>query len=212
MSEDRQRNPLLDRLGGLLEAALERALSLDAATRAQLAALDGRRIGIDLRGTGLALAVSVEQGRLRVGPLWERSGDLNLRASPGSLLALALRGGDTAPLPPGKVEISGDAELARRVEKLIGGFAPDFEEAAARAFGDVLGVPLARALRGAFAWTRESAQAAVRDTADFLRDESRDLVAPAEMDRFLDDVDALRERVDRLAARVTRAGARTEPR
>jgi ubiquinone biosynthesis protein UbiJ len=73
---------------------------------------------------------------------------------------------------------------------------------------DVLGVPLARAFAGAFAWSRESAQALLRDSAEFLRDESRDLIAPAEMDEFLDQVDALRERADRLAARLARASAR----
>jgi ubiquinone biosynthesis protein UbiJ len=145
---------------------------------------------------------------LRVGPHWQTAGNLNLRAAPGSLLAFALRRGDESLAPPGKVDISGDAELARRLEKLLRGFRPDIEEAFAKTFGDVIGVPLARALHAAFDWSRESAEALARDTADFLRDESRDLIAPAEMDQFLDDVDGLRDRVERLAARVALAGAR----
>jgi len=204
MSDDRQPNPLLARLGRLLEAALNRGLALDEATRAQLGTLEGRRIGVELRGTPLALAITVDGGRLRVGPHWQAASDLNLRAAPGSLLAFALRKGDESPRPPGKVDISGDAELARRIEKLLHGFRPDIEEAFAKTFGDVVGVPLARALHGAFTWSRESADALVRDGAEFLRDDSRDLIAPAEMDRFLDDVDALRERVDRLVARIDR--------
>lgn len=208
MTEERQRNPLLDRLGRLLEATLGRALDLDTDIRAQLAALEGRRVGIELRGTGLALALTVDAGRLRVGPLWERAGDLTLRAGPGSLLAFALRRGDDSPLPPGKVDVSGDAELARQLEKLFRSYRPDIEEAFARTFGDVLGVPIARAVAGAFTWSRESAAALVRDSADFLRDESRDLVAAAEMDAFLDDVDAVRERAERLAARVAHVAAR----
>jgi len=204
MSDDRQPNPLLARLGRLLEAALNRGLALDDATRAQLGTLEGRRIGVELRGTPLALAITVDGGRLRVGPHWQAASDLNLRAAPGSLLAFALRKGDESPRPPGKVDISGDAELARRIEKLLHGFRPDIEEAFAKTFGDVVGVPLARALHGAFTWSRESADALVRDGAEFLRDDSRDLIAPAEMDRFLDDVDALRERVDRLVARIDR--------
>ena len=199
----RQPNPLLARLGRLLEAALNRALALDQHTRARLGTLEGQRIGIELRGANLALAISVRDGRLRVGPHWDAPGDLNLRAGPGSLLAFALRREDSS-LPPGKVDISGDAELARRVEKLLRDFQPDVEEAFAQMFGDVLGVPLARGLRSAFDWSRESAQALARDTADFLREESRDLIAPAEMEQFLDDVDALRERTDRLDARVQR--------
>ena len=227
MAEDRQPNPLLAALGRALEAALNRGLALDADMRSQLAGFEGRRIGVELRGVKLALSISVRDGRLQVGPHWEGPGDLNLHASPGSLLAFALRrGDDPSPAPgrspsatgrspsaakamdgrerPGKVEISGDAELARRIEKLLRGFRPDIEEAFARTFGDVLGVPLARALHAAFAWTRESAQSFAQDSAAFLRDDTRDLVAPAEVDALLDDIDALRERADRLAARVQR--------
>jgi ubiquinone biosynthesis protein UbiJ len=213
MAEDRRPNPLLAALGRALEAALNRGLALDADMRSQLAGFEGRRIGVELRGAKLALAITVHDGRLRVGPHWDAPGDLNLHASPGSLLAFALRRSDEVPpasgSPPGKVEISGDAELARRVEKLLRGFRPDVEEAFARTFGDVLGVPLARALHSAFAWTRESAQAFAQDSAAFLRDDTRDLVAPAEVDAFLDDVDALRERADRLAARVQRMATKT---
>lgn len=208
MSAPRTPNPLLQRLGGALEFALNRALALDAETQARLSTLEGRRIGVDLRGTGLALAISVADGKLVVGPHWEKSGDLNLRAAPASLLAFALRRGDDDAAAPGKIEISGDADLARRMEKLLHGFRPDIEEAFAQTFGDIVGVPLARALQRALAYARESAHAAAQDTAEFLREESRDLVAPAEMDSFLDGVDALRERADRLEARVKHLAAR----
>ncbi len=67
---------------------------------------------------------------------------------------------------------------------------------------------LARAFAGAFAWGRESAQALALDAAEYLREESRDLVAPAEMELFLDDVDTLRERGDRLQARIDAVAAR----
>ncbi|HEX7915951.1 ubiquinone biosynthesis accessory factor UbiJ [Rudaea sp.] len=201
-------NPLLQRLGNALEFALNRALALDAETQLRLSALEGRRIGVDLRGTGLAFAISVAGGKLIVGPHSEKSGDLNLRAAPASLLAFALRRGDDDAVAPGKVEISGDADLARRMEKLMRGFRPDIEEAFAQTFGDIVGVPLARTLQRAFAYARESAHATAQDTAEFLREESRDLVAPAEMETFLDDVDALRERADRLEARVKHLASR----
>jgi len=200
----RQPNPLLTRLGQMLEAVLNRAVALDEDTRTRLAGLEGQRVGVELRGFNLALAIAVRDGRLHVGPHWQTPSQLNLRASPGSLLSMALRRGDEAGVTPGKVEISGDAELARRVEKLLRNFQPDIEEAFARGFGDVLGVPLARALRHAFDWSRETAVALARDSAEFLRDERRDLVAGAEMEQWLDDVDALRERSDRLDARVAR--------
>lgn len=208
MSAQRQPNPTLAMLGRLLESALNRALDLDADTRGDLRALEGRRVGIELHGVNLALAVAVKDGRLSVGPHWEQPSELNLRASPGSLLAFALRRGDDSPLPPGKVEISGDAELARRVEKLLRGFRPDIEEAFAKTFGDVIGVPLARTLHGAFDWSRDSAKAFVQNSAEYLREESRDLIAPGEMEQFLDDVDRVRDRTERLESRLRRIAQR----
>jgi len=203
MADDRQPNPVLAALGRALEAALNRGLALDSESQNALIALEGRRIGIELQGLGLALAVRASSGRLQVGPHWDAERDLNLRATPSSLLAFAMKRGD-APGRGGKVEISGDADLARRVEKLLRGFKPDIEEAFAQTFGDVLGVPLARAVQRAFAWTAESAHAFAQDSADFLRDDTRDLAASAEIDGFLDEVDALRERADRLKARIDR--------
>ena len=155
---NRKPNPLLSRLGRALEAAINRGLALDPGTREQFAKLDGRRIGVELKPLDLALAITVDGDRLRIGPHWQAERDLNLRASPASLLAFALRRGDDSVLPPGKVDISGDAELARQLEKVMRDFRPDIEEAFAQTFGDVLGVPIARAITGAFAWTRDSAK------------------------------------------------------
>lgn len=200
-------NPVLSVLGRALEGVLERALRLDPETRARLAALDGRAVTLTFRGGGLALRAAVDGERVRIGPAFEGASHLRISATPSALLGMALRRGDDGLAPGGGVEIAGDAELARRLEQIATRFAPDIDEAFARAFGDVLGMPLARAFRGAFAWSRRAAGALARDGAEFLSEESGDLVARAELEGFLDDVDALRERGDRLEARVRRLAA-----
>ena len=195
--------PSLRKLAGrALETALNHSLSLDPDTVQRLTALNGRSVQLHLRGPKLALAVTVADGRLKVGPPQDEN-ELRVAATPGSLLAMLLRRDDDG-VAPGKVEIAGDAELARRLEKLAGKFAPDFEEAFARSFGDVLGVPLAKAIRGGLVHARETAAHFTTDTADWLRDEIRIAVAPGEVDDFLDDVDRLRERSERLEARLAR--------
>jgi ubiquinone biosynthesis protein UbiJ len=202
--------PLRKLTGGALETALNHTLSLDPDTQQKLAGMNGRRVLLHLRGPELALAVNVEDGRLRVGPPDDgetAASTLRVAATPGSLLAMALRRGDDG-VAPGKVEIAGDADLARRLEKLASQFAPDFEEAFARSFGDVLGVPLARAVRKALAHAKETASHLTEDGAAWLRDESRLALAPGEAETFLDGVDALRERSERLEARVARLAAR----
>ena len=188
--------------GRALEAALNHTLSLDPETQQKLAAMNGRRVQLHLRGPEIALAVTVEDGKLRVGPPLEDA-QLKVATTPGGLLAMMFRR-DEDGIAPGKVEIAGDAELARRLEKLASKFAPDFEEAFARTFGDVLGVPLARAVRKGLAHARESCAHFTEDAADWVRDEARLALAPGEVETFLDDVDSLRERSERLQSRVQR--------
>lgn len=204
MNTSRTPNPLLSLLGRLLQAALNRALALDPDTRSQLRRLDGRALSVEFRNTPLALRLAVSAETLEVGPAFAGDSALRVAATPGSLVAMLLQRGDDAALAPGKVEIAGDAELARRLEKIASGYRPDFEEAFTRVFGDVLGVKIAQGFAAGLRYARERGEAVVRDGADYLREESRDLVAPGEMDEFLDDVDALRERGERLEARIAR--------
>lgn len=198
--------PLRKLAGRALETALNHTLSLDPETQHNLVAMNGRRVQLLLRGPEIALAVTVDDGRLRVGPPDDDS-QLRVAATPGSLLAMAFRRGEDG-MAPGKVEIAGDAELARRLERLAGNFAPDFEEAFARTFGDVLGVPMARALRNGLGHVKETTAHLTEDGADWLRDESRVALAPGEVEDFLDSVDHLRDRGERLQSRVQRLASR----
>jgi ubiquinone biosynthesis protein UbiJ len=120
------------------------------------------------------------------------------------------RGRDDA-TTPGSVDISGDADLARRLERIAKKFEPDFDEAFARVFGDVAGFQIARGVRRALAAVRGGAEALARDTAEYLSEEGRVVVPKAEVEVFLDEVDALRERADRLEARVKRLAASRKP-
>jgi ubiquinone biosynthesis accessory factor UbiJ len=200
--------PLRKLAGRALETALNHTLSLDPDTQQRLAALNGRSVQLHLRGPEIALAVTVEDSRLKVGPPQDDS-QLRVAATPGSLLAMMFRRDDDG-IAPGKVEIAGDAELARRLEKLASKFAPDFEEAFARTFGDVLGVPLAKAVRKGLSHARETAAHLTEDSADWLRDEARIALAPGEVEGFLDGVDDLRERSERLESRVQRLARRLQ--
>lgn len=201
----RTANPVLAILGRTLGAALNRLVDLDPDTRDRLGSLDGRAVTIDFRGALPSMRIFVDGGRIGIGPAFEGDSALRVAATPGSFLSMALTRG--AAMTPGRIDISGDAELARRLEQIATRFAPDFDEAFARVFGDVLGFRIARGIRDALAWSRRSALALAQDTAEFLTEEGRDLVARAEVEQFLDDVDAVREHADRVEARMRRVVA-----
>ena len=194
--------------GRALEAALNRLLTLDPDTGAALAKLDGRRIELALDTPSLALSITLRGDRLEVGPPDATSEpDLGLRATLGGLLAQLpfLRPANSTPV--GKLRLNGDAELARTLQQLAQRFDPDWDQPFAAAFGPILGPQIARVLREGLRSGRRVAGNLARDAAEFVTEESRDVVGKAELSAFNDDVDSLRDRAERLAARVGRLHA-----
>jgi ubiquinone biosynthesis protein UbiJ len=193
--------------GRVLEQALNRLVALDPDTAAALMRLGGRRIGLALEAPPVALDITVDGGRLKVGPPTQEP-DLGIRATlSGVLSQLPFLRRDDAP-PVGKVRINGDADLARTLQQLAKRFDPDWEKPFADVFGPVLGPQIGRGLREALKAGAGFAKGFSRDAVDYLTEESRDLVGKAELAAFHDDVDQLRDRAERLAARL----ARLEPR
>lgn len=191
--------------GRALELALNQALALDEDTRGGLRALQGQRVALTLASPPLALQVRVEGEALRVGPLdGDAEPDLGVRATLGGLIQqLPIFRSSNAP-PVGKLRIEGDAELARRLQKLAQGFDPDWQLPFVRVFGEVMGVQIARAVRAALQQAQVAGRNLAGMAAEYVTEESRDVVPRAELDAFHDDVDALRDGVERIAAKIAR--------
>ncbi len=85
----------LRRLGGLaLTLALNRLVALDPDTREAIDRLEGRRIGVHLRGPEIAFSIAARGGTLQIEPPPNAgddgsANDFEVNATPGSLLALA---------------------------------------------------------------------------------------------------------------------------
>lgn len=191
--------------GRALQTALKHLLALDPDTGAAVARLEGKRVELQLEAPPIALAIEVRGGQLQVGPARaEGEPDLGLRASLGGLLAQLpfARAGNGPPV--GKLRINGDADLARRLQQLAQGFDPDWEKPFADLLGPLLGPQVARTLREGLRTGSRLAGDLARDAAEFVTEESRDVVAKAELAAFHDDVDELRDRAERLLARVAR--------
>jgi len=198
--------------GRALETALNRALSLDPDTGAALGALDGRRIALALEAPAIALEIRVAGGRLQVGPVdAAQEPDLAVRSTLAGLLGQlpGLFGGSRDHAAPvGRVRVSGDAELARRLQKMATRFDPDWQQPFTAVFGDIAGVQIANGARAALTQIRQAMGELAGSAAEYVTEESRDVVGRAELNAFHDDVDVLRDDVERMAARVERLRAR----
>jgi ubiquinone biosynthesis accessory factor UbiJ len=102
----------------------------------------------------------------------------------------------------GDVRIEGDAELAEKFRELASLLKPDLEDELSLVLGDVPAHQIGRFARAAAAWSRKAAATSVRNAAEYLGHESRDVVPRSEAEHFFRGVDSLREDVDRLAARI----------
>lgn len=202
-------NALKPLAGRALQAALNRALALDPDTRDSLRALDGRRVALRLASPPLALQVRVDGERLEVGPVDDDiEPDLSVRSTIGGLIGqLPFLRNDDAP-PVGQLRIEGDADLARRLQRLVERFDPDWQQPFAQMFGDVLGVQVANAFAAGLRHARVAAKEFAGSAAEFVTEESRDVVPRDELNAFHDDVDGLRDDAERAAARVARLRAR----
>ena len=73
-----------------------------------------------------------------------------------------------------------------------------------RVFGDIAGVQVARALAAGLRQARVAGRNLAESAAEYVTEESRDVVPRAELEAFHDDVDALRDDVERIAAKIAR--------
>ena len=201
--------------GRALESALNRALALDDDTRQALLRLDGRRVELHLASPPLAMAIRVDGDALRVGPAGAAGEpDLSVKTTLGGLLG-QLRGvlapGDDAShaTPSGRLRIEGDAELARALQRLAQRFDPDWQRPFVAVFGEVMGVQVANAAASALKGARRAGSGFAATAAEYVVEESRDVVGRNELEAFHDDVDVLRDDVERVAARVARLVAAT---
>jgi ubiquinone biosynthesis accessory factor UbiJ len=196
---------LPDPILGALEIALNRYLALDAEALRGCAALDGRLIALHLREFGLTAWLQPGTQGVQVLPSADRPADVTLSGSLPAFARLLWPQTEQAELLlSGAVEIDGDSELAQEFANLLRRVNFDFEELLAAPLGGVAAHGVNRFLRGAFGFGRHTAEVLGRDTVEYLREETRDLVHRADVQKWMDGVDRLREDVDRLEARIRR--------
>jgi ubiquinone biosynthesis protein UbiJ len=190
-----------------LRAAVSRARTDSPRARELLAALAGRSITLEARGTPFRVTIESDGSVLRVaaadtGAAGAPAADAHISGTSLSLLALT-RADPEVVIQRGDVSIGGDAEIAQQFSRLALLLRPDLENALSQVLGRSGAHVLMRGLRGAAAWTRAAAWTQVQNLSEYLAHERGDLVSRSESAHFLREVDDAREQLDRLKARLS---------
>lgn len=184
-----------------IENLLNRNLPRSPRAQEICASLAGKRVRVEARGVGWVLTLECLPTSLRLSK--NDTGPADAEIS-GGLLSLAALAGDEPEevIRRGDVIIRGDAELAQRFRELAMLLRPDVEEELSRLIGDSPAHQALRVVRAITGFGRRAARTGVRNVAEYLAHERRDLVPRAEAEDFYRGVERLREDLDRLDART----------
>jgi ubiquinone biosynthesis protein UbiJ len=195
-----------------IESLLNRGIGQSLRARSAAARLHGTCMELRIEGFA-AIRIAACAGRIALSSAAAAAPDAVISGPPLALLELFARRGDSAaPRGAERVLISGDAEIAARYRELLELARPDWEEELSRLIGDLPARRISLAARAAFAWGRGFVRSARANVAEYLQEESRDLVSKPEVQEFLGQVDTLRETADRVEARIARLERRLEGR
>jgi ubiquinone biosynthesis accessory factor UbiJ len=178
----------------MLEPMLNKVLALDPATASRLPALEGRPLRVLLQPVNLGVTLKVEQAQLRFASEDEMAA-ITLTGSMQDFAQAALNRGE---LSAGSLQVQGDVGAAQRWQQFFTDLQPDWEEELAKALGDVMGPQVAKLLRATASWLRSAMSTLQQTGVEYLQEEARMLVAPAELQSFLAEVDRLRDDAERL--------------
>lgn len=191
-----------------LEVALNRYLALEADAVNECLRLQGRVIELEASAPAWRFIIELVPAGVRVAPWSESGADVTVRGDLGTLLRLAWRVGQGETGIPQGLQVEGDTELLRRFNRVLVSVGFDPEELAAKLVGDAAAHRLIGGLKTLLGWSRRSADTLALDTAEYLREETRDLARAADANEWMDAVDTLRDGVDRLEARLASLEAR----
>jgi ubiquinone biosynthesis protein UbiJ len=186
-----------------IENLLNRNLPRSPRARELCQSLNGRRVRVEARGLGWVLTIDCLPTSLRLTRDAPPDPAADAEIS-GSLLSLAALAGahPEEVIRRGDVTIRGDAETAQKFRELAMLLRPDVEEELSRLIGDTPAHQALRLVRAVTGFGRRAASTSVRNMAEYLAHERRDLVSKPEAEDFYRGVERLREDLDRLEART----------
>ena len=165
--------------------------------------LDGTTVAVRVKDTALAAYFIVADERIDVVPDTEAEPDLVIS---GTLLTLARmlgQSGESA-IRDGSLELTGEARLAQRFQRLLSLARPDLEEEMSSVIGDVAAHRLGSIARGVGRWGQAAAATMGANIREYLQEESGDVPSRYEFERFATELGTLRDDVDRAEARLKR--------
>ena len=165
--------------------------------------LSGTVVAVRVRNTTLAAYFLIDDETLNLATSSSKEPDVVVCGSLITLASMNAKSSERA-IRDGSLNLSGDARLAQRFQKLLNHLKPDVEEELSSLIGDVAANRLGKISRGIVRWGRDARSTMGANIREYLQEESRDVPSRYETDKFSENIGTLRDDVERLEARVNR--------
>jgi len=186
-----------------LESLLNQALRLDKAGSRPFGQLSGKVIHVELKDLELHFVLFPDSEGMIVLSHYEGEIDTHIVGTPLTLLRLLFDPTTTLTEHP-EIVIRGNFNVAQQLLRALQGLNLDWEESLAQWVGDIPAHHLGSFVQRSQRYAHEITDNLQLNLSEFLKEESRTLPAPAEMEIFLNSVDTLRDDLERLEQRVRR--------
>lgn len=174
----------------------------DPELQAALSKLEGKVIAFELKKVNQTFYFLPTSNSINIVHDAPATVDVTIRAKPSTVFKIAKDGIDNAELDSGELEIEGDAITGQRFSKLLGEIDIDWEELLSQRIGDVPAHMIAKGLTAFQAWSGSTKDTLKQNMGEYITEEARLAASDVMVEKYLDDVDDLRNDVARLAARV----------
>jgi ubiquinone biosynthesis protein UbiJ len=164
------KTPLPGMLALALETAINQVLHLDKDSPERVKKLEDRLLQLDLEGLNITLFFTFKYGNVKVSLEAEATPDTVISGTPVALFSMAEPEDADWGLPDSKVQINGDASLARDLERIFRKLEPDWEGPLTGMLGDTAGYQAAQGIRQGVEFARETARSASKVLSDFIKD------------------------------------------
>jgi len=185
-----------------LESALNQYLSLDSQAMPRFASLEGKIIGIEITGLNKTLSLFPSAAGFLVFTDFDGEADATIIGTPIALTKMGLAKDPKKLLFNGEIKILGDTNVANQFNRLLSQLDIDWEELLAQNIGDIAAHKMGNLFRDANQWFKRSFNSVNLDAGEYIQEEIQLSPSNAELRKFINDVDELREATDRLAAKI----------
>ena len=164
------KTPLPGMLALALESGINQVLQLDKDSPDRVKKLDDRLLQLDLEGLNITLFFTFKYGNVKVSLDSDAIPDTTISGTPVALFSMAEPEDADWGLPDSKVQINGDASLARDLERIFSKLDPDWESPLTGMLGDAAGYQAAQGIRQGVELALETARSASKVLSDFIKD------------------------------------------